>query len=77
MQYISEKEIDQAAYQTGAELAREPKLKLVIPSVDNEEFWVGGINGYFFKIRTNRTVFVPQSIAELITGGQAIIYAGG
>ena len=66
MHYITESEIDRIASETGKALAGEPKVTLVIRPENGEPFWEGGVNGHFFRIKTNESVAVPQSLATLI-----------
>jgi hypothetical protein len=72
MQYITENEIDGVASKTGKELAKEPKVTITIQPESGEEYWEGGINGHFFRIRTNEPVAVPKSLATLIAQSAAI-----
>ena len=66
MQYITEQEIERITSDTCRQLAKEKRVSLRIVPENGEPFWEGGINGHFFRIRTNDTVEVPQSLARLI-----------
>ena len=66
MHYITEQEIDQITTATGVALNREPKVTVTIRAVDQRTHWEGGINGHFFRIRTDTPVAIPQSLAKLI-----------
>ena len=72
MQYITENKIDGIASATGKALGAEPKVTITIRSENGEEFWEGGINGHFFRIRTNEPVAVPKSLATLIAQSAAV-----
>ncbi len=72
MQYITETEIDTISSATGKPLAKEPKVTIVIRPENGEEYWEGGINGHFFRIRTNESVAVPKSLAALIAQSAAV-----
>lgn len=74
MQYITEMEIDNIASQTGKALAREPKVTISIQPEHGEAYWEGGVNGHFFRIRTNEPVAVPQSLATLISQSAQVRY---
>lgn len=66
MQYITEQEIDRITSETCRALAKEKRIPLHIEPVNGEEYWEGGINGHFFRIRTGETVEVPASLARII-----------
>lgn len=66
MQYITEAEIDRIASDTGRLLAGEPKVSITIHADHGESFWEGGINGHFFRIKTETPVLIPASLASLI-----------
>lgn len=66
MQYITEQQIDQITTQTGKLLQSEPKIRVTIKPEHGETHWEGGINGHFFRIRTDVPVAVPASLAKLI-----------
>ncbi|HQQ40414.1 hypothetical protein SDC9_57359 [bioreactor metagenome] len=72
MQYITEAEIDNISSDTGKALAAEPKVTIVIHPESGEPYWEGGVNGHFFRIRTNESVAVPQSLATLIAQSAAV-----
>ncbi len=72
MQYITEAEIDGIASETGKALAKEPKVRIVITAENGEAYWEGGVNGHFFRIKTNESVQVPQSLAALIAQSAAV-----
>ncbi|MDL2259226.1 hypothetical protein LJC42_08815, partial [Eubacteriales bacterium OttesenSCG-928-K08] len=55
------------ASQTGAALKKEKKVKLTISPDNLGEYWEGGINGHFFRIRTGEELELPTSLAELIS----------
>ncbi len=74
MQYLSEAEIDHIATETGKALADEPKVLLTIQPEDEQPYWEGGVNGHFFRIRTNEPVQVPQSLATLIAQSAQVRY---
>ena len=73
MQYISEKEIDQLTTETGKKLKKEKKVAVILPKDGKGEFWEGGINGHFFRIRKGQTVEVPKSLAKLMEQNDATI----
>lgn len=66
MQYITEEQIDRIASDTCAALAKEPKVRVTIRTANGRPYWEGGINGHFFRIRTETPVEVPKSLAALI-----------
>ncbi len=66
MEYISEREIDHITSETGRLLAGEKKIWVTILPVNGEPFWEGGVNGHFFRIKTNVPVEVPKSLADVI-----------
>lgn len=66
MQYITEEQIDKIASDTCAALSREPKVCITIHAVNGRPYWEGGINGHFFRIKTETPVEVPKSLASLI-----------
>ena len=66
MQYMTEAEIDRIASDTCAALAREEKVRVVVRAANGRPYWEGGINGHFFRIRTDTPVELPQSLAALI-----------
>ncbi|HRX59390.1 MAG TPA: hypothetical protein P5075_11520 [Eubacteriales bacterium] len=72
MQYITEAEIDGITSATGKALGSEPKVTIVIHPENGEAFWEGGVNGHFFRIRTNESVAVPKSLARLIAQSAAV-----
>ena len=72
MQYITEAEIDNISSDTGKALAAEPKVTIVIHPESGEPYWEGGVNGHFFRIRTNESVAVPKSLARLIAQSAAV-----
>ena len=74
MQYITEAEIDHISSQTGKQLAEEQKVTIIIQPENGEAYWEGGVNGHFFRIRTNETVAVPKSLAALIAQSAAVRY---
>ena len=73
MQYITEQEIDQISSETGKRLAAEKKDVLTIRSRHGEAYWEGGVNGHFFRIRTETPVAVPQSLAALIARSSEVL----
>lgn len=74
MQYMTEAEIDNIASDTGKALAAEPKVTITIQGEDGEMYWEGGVNGHFFRIRTNESVAVPKSLATLIAQSAQVRY---
>ena len=74
MKYVSEAEIDHIATETGKSLAEEPKVTITIRPEDAEAYWEGGVNGHFFRIRTNEPVAVPKSLAALIAQSAQVRY---
>lgn len=72
MQYITEAEIDGITSETGRALGSEAKVTIVIRPENGEAFWEGGVNGHFFRIRTNESVAVPKSLAKLIAQSAAV-----
>ncbi len=74
MQYLSEAETDNCATATGKALAEEPKVLITIQPEDGETYWEGGVNGHFFRIRTNEPVDVPRSLAMLIAQSAQVRY---
>ena len=67
MQYITEQQIDQIAGETGRLLQEEPKVRITIPSKgEGDKYWEGGINGHFFRIRTDEEIEVPESLYRQI-----------
>ena len=66
MQYITEQEIDKIASDTCKALRAEPKVAITIKPENGETCWEGGINGHFFRIKTDTPVEVPKSLAMLI-----------
>lgn len=66
MQYLSETQIDNITSETCKQLAKEKKITVTIKPESGEAFWEGGINGHFFRIRTDTPVRVPESLARQI-----------
>ena len=66
MQYMTESQIDGISTETGRALAKEDKVTITIQPENGESHWEGGINGHFFRIRTETPVSVPESLAKLI-----------
>ncbi len=66
MQYITEQQIDEIANETCKALAAEKKVAITISPENGRPFWEGGINGHFFRIRTETRVEVPESLAKVI-----------
>lgn len=75
MQYISEQEIDSIANDTMRALAQEKKVLVTIRSENGETAWEGGINGHFFRIRTDTPVEVPESLYRLIAASRRVTLA--
>ena len=74
MKYITETEIDGISTDTGKALAAESKVTITIQPEDAEAYWEGGVNGHFFRIRTNEPVAIPQSLATLIAQSAQVRY---
>ena len=74
MQYMTEAQIDSISTETGKALAKENKVTVTIQPENGESHWEGGVNGHFFRIRTNETVAVPQSLATLISQSAQVRY---
>ena len=74
MKYLTEAEIDGIATATGKTLAAEPKVTITIQPESGETYWEGGVNGHFFRIRTNEPVAVPHSLATLIAQSAQVRY---
>ena len=72
MDYITEKEIDRIAGETGRQLAGEKRVELILAPEQGNEYWEGGINGYFLRIKRGEKVSVPESIARLIAESQQV-----
>lgn len=72
MNYISDKQIDGIAGDTGRHLASESKVQLVIAGDRANRPWEGGINGYFLRIARGVPVSVPESIARLIRESEQV-----
>ena len=53
-------------------LRAEPKVTITIRPENGESFWEGGINGHFFRIKTDTPVQVPQSLYKLISLSNAV-----
>lgn len=67
MQYITDRDIDRIAGDTGAKLKAEKRVSIVVADSTGAGIpWEGGINGYFFRIKRETPVSVPESIARLI-----------
>ena len=67
MDYITENEMARVMGNTGRVLQAEPRVTIIIGKRPEEaEYWEGGLNGYFFRIKRGAEVKVPESIAELI-----------
>lgn len=66
MDYMTEHEIDTITNETGAQLSKEARVLVTVTTEHGEPYWEGGINGCFFRIRTNTPVAVPKSLAALI-----------
>ncbi|MEG1524931.1 MAG: hypothetical protein RRZ24_10300 [Clostridia bacterium] len=66
MQYISEQEIDKITSETCRQLSAEKKVTITITPESGEEYWEGGINGHFFRIKTSTPVQVPESLSRQI-----------
>lgn len=66
MQYITEEQIDRVASETCLALSKEPKVTVTIRAANGRPYWEGGINGHFFRIKTDTPVEVPKSLALLI-----------
>ena len=72
MDYITEQEIDKIASETCKQLHAEQKVSVVVKSENGEAYWEGGINGHFFRIRTETPVQVPASLAKLIAQSDSV-----
>lgn len=66
MKYLSENEIDKLSGNFGKALKKEKKVLLSIEKEKGSEYWEGGINGHFVRIKRGVWVEVPESIAKLI-----------
>lgn len=66
MNYINDREIDRLQGEMGAELAAQPRVRMLIRDNGTGAPWEGGINGYFFRIQRGVVVELPASIARLI-----------
>ena len=73
MDYMTEQQIDQIASETGKALRAEPKASVTIRPENGEAYWEGGINGHFFRIRTDTPVQVPLSLARLIAQSRRVL----
>lgn len=76
MKYITEKEIDGIASETGKKLKKEKKVTIIIAGDGKSKFWEGGINGHFFRIKRDEPVEVPESVARLIERNARTIRQG-
>lgn len=65
---ISDKSIAVAG-DMGAALAKGPRVDIVIAG---EGPWLGGINGYFFRIKRGVRVSVPESLYMLIKQSERV-----
>lgn len=72
MQYMTEQEIDNIASETGRLLKKEKKVALIVRAEHGEPYWEDGINGHFFRIRTETPVSVPESLAKLIAASRQV-----
>ena len=73
MKYITEGEIARITGETGKNLAKEPKVTIVIADEEGTGLpWEGGINGYFLRIARGVPVSVPESIARLIRESEQV-----
>lgn len=72
MNYMTEQEIDRLSSDTGKRLAKEARVTVTIQPEFGEKYWEGGVNGCFFRIKTNTPVSVPKSLAELIAGSRKV-----
>lgn len=75
MQYITETEIETIANDTMHALAKERKILVTIRPENGETAWEGGINGCFFRIRTDTPVEVPESLYRLIAASRRVTLA--
>lgn len=76
MKYISEQEIDKLSGNFGKALKKEKKVALIIGKEKGSEYWEGGINGHFIRIKRGEMVEVPESIAKLIRLSEETIEQG-
>ena len=72
MDYITEQEIDKITTKTCKALHAEPKVTVTIRADAGQSYWEGGINGHFFRIRTQTPVQVPASLAKLIAQSDSV-----
>ena len=77
MNYINDLEIDKITGETGASLAKEERVNILIADPAGTGIpWEGGINGHFFRIRRGVNVAVPKSVAELIRQNERVTVLG-
>lgn len=66
---LTDKEIDKIAEQFGAEMAKQPKVKIIIPkdslNPKNDAIPVC-INGYTYLIKRGVAVEVPETVAQIL-----------
>ena len=75
MHYITEQEIDNIASETMRALAKEKRVTVTIKPESGEAYWEGGINGHFFRSKTNTPVAVPESLARQISLSNSVLAA--
>jgi len=66
MDYITDRDIDRITSETGKKLKKEPKVRIIIEKDGGNQFWEGGINGHFFRIKRGEYVEIPESLAKVI-----------
>lgn len=66
MDYITDRDVDKIASETGKKMKKEPKVRIIIAEDGDNKFWEGGINGHFFRIKRGEPVEIPESLAVVI-----------
>lgn len=70
--FLTEKDIANISDETMKALKKQPKVSIMIDKSIGP-YWVGGINGHMFKLKTGVMVEVPRDLATLISQNTAVM----
>lgn len=72
---VNDATIEQDARNTGREIAKEPKVTVMIAPDEKNPTWRGWINGYKYEFPKGRLIDVPKSVAKVIENSTRMSYA--